>query len=148
MAKSAWGMTPKESIEAECHRRGRENLVSGCIDLLLSQGADPDLIVALGGPSASWAVTGGAGGPDYWLRVWAARGLNYAWDDSATSALSTAMSDPAWRVREMALKVVARHRLVDLRPEVSDLLDDPVPRVRAAAERATARIESADTASR
>ena len=106
MAKSSWGVTPKQSIEAGCRRRGRENLVSGCVDLLLSQGADPELIVALGGPSASWAVTGDAGGPDYWLRVWAARGLTHVWNDSATSALSTALSDPAWRVREMALKVV------------------------------------------
>jgi HEAT repeat protein len=133
-------MTPRESIEAECGRRGRDAVVAGCMTLLEGGEVDPELIVALGGPPARWALTGDEGGPDYWLRVWAARGLLWAWDPSATGALVEVLSDPAWRVREMAAKVAARHLLGDALPALERLRDDPVPRVRVAAERAATRI--------
>ena len=68
--------------------------------------------------------------------MWAARGLLHAWDDSATEAIIHATDDEAWRVREMAGKVVARHRVGDALDAVAALRDDPVPRVRAAAQRA------------
>ena len=74
----------------------------------------------------------------YWLRVWGARGLLWNWDSLALDAVRTALSDDAWRVREMAAKVVARHLLDDLQPDVTALQHDPVPRVRAAAARALA----------
>jgi HEAT repeat protein len=74
----------------------------------------------------------------YWLRVWGARGLLWNWDPRAVDAVRAALSDEAWRVREMALKVIARHRVDDLQPLVTELVDDPVPRVRAAASRALA----------
>jgi hypothetical protein len=81
-------------------------------------------------------------GPDsdlrYWLRVWGTRGLLWAWDGNAVDALHGALSDPAWRVREMAAKVVARHLVGDLLSAVAELRDDPVPRVQAAASRAVA----------
>jgi len=102
--------------------------------------ADVELIVALGGPPAYWAVSGERGGPRYWLRVWAARGLLWAWDDEALQAVMAALNDDAWRVREMAAKVVARHRLDDALPIVADLRQDPIPRVRAAASRAFVRL--------
>jgi hypothetical protein len=102
----------------------------------------------------------------YWPRVWAARGLLHAWDDhaaetdaatdaatdattdaatgetteeatgEATDAIIGALSDRAWRVREMAAKIVARHRVGPALDAVAALRDDPVPRVRVAAERA------------
>ncbi len=115
-------------------------MVAGCVELLEGRDADAELIVALGGPPAQWAVTGAVGGPDYWLRVWAARGLLWAWDDAAMPALLDALSDEAWRVREMAAKTVRRHRLDDALSLVSDLRDDPVARVRVAAERALVRL--------
>jgi len=110
--------------------------VDGCIALLEGREADADLVVALGGPPASWAVSGGHGGPAYWLRVWAARGLLWAWDDRALRSVMAALSDDAWRVREMAAKVVARHGLGDALPVIAKLRQDPVLRVRAAASRA------------
>lgn len=119
-------------------------MVAGCVALLEGRGADPDLILALGGPPARWVLTDEAGGPDYWLRVWAARGLLWApWDDAALEAVTRALDDEAWRVREMALKVVARHRLDAALPRVVELRDDSVPRVRAAAARALARLVAA-----
>jgi HEAT repeat protein len=59
----------------------------------------------------------------------------YAWDDSARPAVVKALHDDAWRVREMALKVVARHRLQTASEQVDALKSDPSARVRAAAAR-------------
>lgn len=141
---SSWGKTPRESVEQECARRGKKAVVEGCIALLAGNEADAELILALGGPPARWTLTGEAAGPPYWLRVWAARGLLWAWDDVALDAVLTALDDEAWRVREMALKVVARHRLEDAVAEVAGLQEDPVARVRAAASRALIRLTAAD----
>lgn len=127
-------------MAAECSRRGAGEVVAGCVTLLQGHEVDGELVVALGGAPARWAVTGGEGGPDYWLRVWATRGLLYVWDDTAAPAVTAALADEAWRVREMAAKVVARHRLGDALPAVAALADDPVARVRAAAERAVIRL--------
>lgn len=64
---------PQRSAEAESARRGRDQFVSACADLALGRPADdPELILALGGPPARWAVTGEPAGPDYWLRTWGA----------------------------------------------------------------------------
>jgi hypothetical protein len=76
----------------------------------------------------------------HWPRVWAARGLLHAWDDAATEAITRATKDEAWRVREMAAKVVARHQVGDALGAVAALRDDEVPRVRAAAGRAVVRL--------
>ena len=142
-AATAWGKTPKESVQAECARRGKPAVVEGCIALVESRAADPQLIVALGGPPARWAVTGGQGGPPYWLRVWGARGLLWAWDDAATEVIIAALRDESWRVREMALRVLARHEVGSALLSVAELQDDPVARVRAMAARTLARLTRA-----
>lgn len=97
---------------------------------------DEGLARALGGPAAG--VLEGVHRSDqrYWARVWAARGLLWEWDEAALGALRAATSDEHWRVREMACRVVARHRLEGALDEVAGLRVDPVARVRAAAERA------------
>jgi hypothetical protein len=136
MARSSWGKTPRESVEHECARRGKDEVVEGCVALLGGADVDPALILALGGPPARWVETGQSPGPPYWLRVWALRGLLWAWDDMALQPVKTALHDDAWRVREMALKVVARHNLEDAWGTVVGLEEDPVARVRAAASRA------------
>lgn len=141
-APSSWGKTPRRSIEEECARRGRPAVVAGCVALLSGRDADPELVTALGGPPARRVLTQSAG-PDYWLRVWAARGLLWAWDDTAVAALTLALTDEHWRVREMALKVVARHRVDEALEPAAELQRDPVPRVRAAAGRALTRLASA-----
>ena len=75
-------------------------------------------------------------GNRYWLRVWGTRGLLWNWDPRATEAIRVALRDDAWRVREMAAKVVARHLVDELQPDVVELVHDSVQRVRAAATRA------------
>ena len=131
-------MTPRQRIEAECQRRGKTAVVAGCIELLGGREVDTELVVVLGGAHAP-AVLDGRDEP-YWLRVWAARGLLWAWDDVAVPSLVDAMSDEAWRVREMACKVAARSVVDDALPAVVGLADDPIPRVRAAASRAVERL--------
>jgi HEAT repeat protein len=139
---SRWGRTPRQSVVAECGKRGQKAVVEGCIALLAGRETEPELIFALGGPPARWAVEGGAPGPDYWLRVWAARGLLWVWDDDAAPYIIAALSDDAWRVREIAVKVARRHELVDAVPVLIGLRDDPNARVSKAAEQAVARLRS------
>jgi len=137
---SGW-TTPRQGIAAECQRRGREAVVAGCIDLIEGRDVDDGLILTLGGPPAEYVLSGHEGGREgYWPRVWAARGLLHAWDDRATAAIIRATADDAWRVREMAAKVIARYRVGDALQAVAGLQDDDVPRVRIAAERAVAAL--------
>lgn len=114
--------------------------MAGCIALLQGSSVDAELIYVLGGPPARWAIDEAEGGPDYWLRVWAARGLLYAYDASAEPTVVNALSDEHWRVREAASKVCARHRIDLALPALVALAADPQLRVRAAAERAVIRI--------
>jgi hypothetical protein len=130
-------MTPRQSVTAECERRGWPAVVAGCVSLLGGGDADDGLVIALGGPGAEYVLSGGEGGKSgYWPRVWAARGLFHVWTDDATAAIIAATADEAWRVREMAAKVIARHRVGDALAAVVALKDDSVPRVRTAADRA------------
>lgn len=140
MSRSRWGTTPRASIQRQCALRGQDAVVAACVALLRSEAADAELIYALGGPPARWAMDGGRPGPDYWLRVWASRGLLHVFTDSATSAVLDALDDPHWRVREMAAKVCGRHRLEDALPGLAELGDDPSSRVRRAAHAASVRI--------
>lgn len=79
----------------------------------------------------------------YWRRVWGARGLLYAWDERAADAVVEALGDEHWRVREMAAKVVTRHKMGVALTAVAVLREDPVARVRAAAERAVVMLTAA-----
>lgn len=139
-AWSHWGMTPRQSVELECGRRGTAQVVAGCVGLLEGGDTDYALVYAIGGPVAD-SVLGPHPRRDqrYWLRVWGGRALLYAWDDGAqaraAAAVIAALADESWRVREMAAKVVARRQLGDALTAVAALRNDPVPRVRAAAER-------------
>lgn len=136
MGHSAWRLTPKQSIEAECARRGRCAVNAGCARLIDGDDTDAGLIMVLGGPAAAKFFDGHMHDDVYWLRVWGTRGLLWAWDGSRPAAVATALGDEAWRVRELAVKVVARHRLDEHLATVAQLRADPVPRVAAAAHRA------------
>jgi hypothetical protein len=146
MAVSYWAITPKQSIEAECARNGLDSVVDGCVALLGGGHGDFRFLAVLAGPAADFVVDCEPGDPNrYWLRVWGARGLLWAWADRATPAIGVALADPHWRVREMATKVVAKYQLGDLLPEVAALRTDGTPRVRAAAERAVQRLTESGT---
>ena len=118
--------------------------MAGCVALLAGQDTDDELVFALAGPAARMVLDGSSRADQrYWLRVWGARGLLWCWDGEALPAIISALADPSWRVREMAAKVVARHRLGDALTEVAALRDDCVPRVATAALRALATLASA-----
>ena len=148
-----WDLTPGQSVERECGRRGTAQVVAGCVTLLGGGDTDDSLVRALGGPATD-SVLGPHPRRDQRsflpprppVRVWAARALLYAWDDGAESlrdAVLAALSDESWRVREMAAKVVARREIGEGLTAVAALQQDPVPRVRAAAARATAILTAA-----
>jgi hypothetical protein len=126
---------PRERIEAECARRGQPAFVDGCVAVLRG-GADPEFVGVLAGSAADRFFDGAEHADTYWFRVWALRGLLWAWGPAAESAVRDALRDESWRVREMAAKVVAKHRVRRAAGAVTRLREDPVPRVRAAAERA------------
>jgi len=111
-------------------------VITGCRALVRGELADADLLLALGGPAARKFLDGDVHDDTYWLQVWGARGLLWVWDDAARPEVVLAIRDPAWRVREMGLKVVARHLIGDLVTEVAAARNDPVLRVRQAADRA------------
>lgn len=79
---------------------------------------------------------------EYWLRVWAARGLLWAGPGDDAEVLRGGVRDAAWRVREMTCKVVARHRVDEMLEDVVALEHEENGRVRAAAKRAARRIVS------
>src|SRR5258708_24448732 len=132
-----WGISPRQSVEAECQKRGLAAVVAGCVDLLDGRDADDALVVALGGPGAELVLSGREGGKSgYWPRVWAARGLLYAWADGPRPALARATTDDSWRVREMAAKGIAPHQVAHALTAGAGLMNDPGPPARAAAGRA------------
>lgn len=125
---------PGARVAAACERLGSATVVSGCLELLRGGAVDDELVFALGGLPGRAVLAGSQ--RDDWLRVWALRALLYVFSDRAEPAVVAATLDPQWRVREMAAKVVARHRLDGAAAAMAGLLGDPVPRVRRAAERA------------
>lgn len=98
---------------------------------------DGRFLYVLAGPASRPVVSGQAGGlGGYWPRVWALRGLRYAWDAAAEALVVEATTDESWRVREMAAKIIGVHLVDDGLDALGRLTEDPVPRVRAAASAA------------
>jgi hypothetical protein len=141
--------TPRRSIGAECARVGERAVARQCVALLSGQQVSDEFLFVLAGPAARQVLDGREGGKSgYWPKVWATRGLLYAWDDSALDVMVAGASDDSWRVREMTAKVIAARALDDAAETVERLLSDPVPRVQAAAARARNRLMDGARASR
>ena len=119
-------------------------MVDGCISLVTGGEADAGLVRSLGGPRAARYLEADPA-QRYWLRTWGARGLLWAWQERATPALLAALADDAWRVREMAAQVVARHQVDAALESVAALREDTHPRVRAAAHHAVRRLTAEQT---
>lgn len=118
-------------------------MVERCLEVLRGE-VDEAFLLVLAGPAAQGVLAGQEGGVHgYWPRTWALRALLYAWDDRATAAVLGATGEDHWRVREMALKVIAKHRVDAGLDAATRLTADPTPRVRAAAHRARLRLREA-----
>lgn len=140
MANADTEESPAARIRALCDVQGEASVAERCADILLTGSwEDRELLVVLGGPHAvsEYSRTEAARSDmSYWAPTWAARGLLYAWSESAGPAVVHALGHEAWRVREMAAKVVAAHEIGAAGNAVAALVEDPIPRVRAAAARA------------
>lgn len=143
--------SPAERVRSLCDVHGEASVAAGCAEILRTGSwENEDLLTILGGPHAvgEYARTEPAqSDQSYWAQTWAARGLLYAWNDSAAPAVVAALAHEAWRVREMAAKVVAAREIGSAGDAVAALADDPVPRVRAAAARALRAVGEAEHAS-
>jgi HEAT repeat protein len=128
-------------VAAAVRRFGNAEVALRCAALLRG-GEDSELLPYLAGPAVG--LTGGR--VDYWPRVWGARGLRYAWDERAGPAVVDALTDRAWRVREMAAKVALQYELGEAAEALAALGADPVARVRAAAAAALAQVGEAEHA--
>lgn len=118
-------------------RTSVSEVAARCIEILVAGPSDDRFLFVLAGPAARQVLEGREGGiAGRWPRVWALRGLLYAWDDKATAAVVRAADDGSWRVREMAAKVMAAHGVEGTLRALNRLAEDPVARVRSAAVRA------------
>lgn len=136
------GATPRARVTAAVTRDGERDFVLRCVRLLGGE-MDPMLVETVGGDGAAYVLDGHEGGPGgYWPRTWALRAFLYAWDPVAEPAVIASCSDEHWRVREMAAKVVAARMTTsaDASEAVDLLAADDNSRVRAAAERARAKL--------
>ena len=131
--------TPKVRIAGACELLGRDAVVARCAALLSGADVDVEFVMMLGGsPARRLLASGVPADQQYWLRVWAVRG--FLWSGPLVTSLREALRDEHWRVREMACKVAARHRVDDVIDEVVALEFDDSPRVAAAATRAVRQI--------
>jgi hypothetical protein len=126
------GAHPRVLLATAVQVHGQPAVIDWCVRLIRGRELDTDPDLAWLGGTEDWAP--------YWRRVWGARGLLYVWAEGATDAVATALGDEHWRVREMACRVAARHRLSVLTGEIAGLTDDPNDRVRTAAQRALRRL--------
>jgi HEAT repeat protein len=113
------------------HHIGTSGVVSLACDLL--SGGDraawePELVYLNG-------LTDTAGWPTLWPRVWGARALLYVWDPSAIPAVVAGLSDEAWRVAEMCLKVATRHEVAEAADQAVGYTSHELARVRSNAVR-------------
>jgi len=119
---------------------GEGEVVSRSVALLAGYNVGDEFLLYAGGTHAQGILDGAP--PLYWPEVWGARALMYVWDDSAQIAVRAGLTNQAWRVREMSLKVTAARHLpfVD---EVTALATDDNARVRAQAARTLGEIADA-----
>lgn len=131
--------TPRELLARLEAHVGEATAARLCAEVLAdaSPHDHPETVRFLGGRAGDAILDGGRGWPDYWAKVWGARGLLYVWDDAAAPAVLEGLADASWRVAEMCLKVSARRGL-PCGDDAVRLAGHALPRVRVAAVRALA----------
>lgn len=135
-------LSPADRITAAVKRLGADEVVELATALLAGYDAGDEFLLFVGGRHAEGILDGAP--PLYWPELWGARALLHVWNDSATPGVIAALTNQAWRVREMATRVVAERGL-DAAPVLRTMLTDDTARVRASAARALSEIgEAAD----
>ena len=129
--------SPGKRIEDAVALMGEREVAVRAASLLAGGNEGQEFLLWVGGRHAQGVLDGAP--PLYWPEVWGARALMYAWDDEAAPAVIRGLSDQAWRVREMCAKVCVTHQVASV-DQLTPLLGDQNPRVRAAGLRAIAEI--------
>lgn len=112
---------------------GEAEVATRAVALVGGYNAGNDFLLYVGGRHAQGILDGAP--VLYWPELWGVRALLYVWDAAATDAVKAALTNQAWRVREMATRVAAA-RTLEVTPALVELLSDEVARVRAASARA------------
>jgi hypothetical protein len=139
-------VSPRERVAALVRERGEARVAAYCAGLL--DGDDPMLdqeaLLRLGGLHARSGLD--HDNLDYWPRVWAARAFLYVWSPDVTPSLVRALGDPAWRVAENAMRVMARREIADGVDAAVRLSGHELPRVRATVVRLVGLVGESDHA--
>lgn len=135
-------MTPREAIAKACREAGEQRVALWCAELITDPAWDHPVLEWIGGRSLAAYQERGLTNDvnEYWLSVWGARGLLYAWDPRVAPAVVSGLDDPAWRVREMCGKVARLRELGEAAEALARLTKDDTARVRLAAVRALALV--------
>ena len=123
----------EKRLAAAVAEYGEDAVVLRSLSLLAGNNEGEDFLLYVGGEHARGILEGAP--VLYWPELWGTRALLYVWNDSAVQAVTAALENQAWRVREMAARVAAARGLA-VEGALTGLLTDDVPRVRAAAARA------------
>lgn len=130
-------LPPQKRIEVAVNKYGEEEVVAGAVSLMRGNNEGEVFLLYVGGEHAQGILDGAP--VLYWPELWGTRTLLYVWDDSAIDAVIDALQNPAWRVREMAARVVAA-RNIPATEELLGLLTDETPRVRIAGAKALGEV--------
>jgi hypothetical protein len=136
--KDELSLHPRVRIAILVREDGETQTALACEEVLLGE-HDPPLCLWIGGRHAATRIEGP------WPKTWALRAFLYCWDDQVAASVLDALEDEAWRVREMAAKVVVRRGLPGAHLLVP-LLADPLPRVRVAGLRGLGAVGEAEHA--
>lgn len=131
----------EKRLAAAILRFGEDAVVLRSLSLLAGNNEGDEFLLYVGGEHARGILDGAP--VLYWPELWGTRALLYAWNDSASVAVTAALNNQAWRVREMATRVAAA-RALPVAGELVALLEDEVARVRASAARALGAVGTRD----
>jgi HEAT repeat protein len=124
-------LSPRERVDTLVRERGEARVTAYCAGLL--DGDDPRLdeeaLLQLGGAHARYGLD--HDNLDHWPRAWAARAFLYVWSPDVTPSLVHALGDPAWRVAENAMRVMALREIAEGVDGAVLLRHHGLPRVRA-----------------
>lgn len=120
---------------------GETEVIERALSLIDGNNEGEDFLLFVGGDHAQGILDGAP--VLYWPELWGLRALLYVWNDTATPAVVNALHNTAWRVREMAVRVIAAREL-PAATELTELLGDETPRVRIAVARGLAAVGKLD----
>lgn len=132
----------EKRIAAAVAEQGEATVVLRALSLIAGNNEGEEFLLVVGGEHARGILEGAP--VLYWPELWGTRALLYVWNDGAIEAVTAALHNQAWRVREMAARVAAARGL-DVVPALVGMLADETPRVRAAAARALGVLGSLET---